>query len=185
MWPTPTGSGVVGAGSADGVVSGPYRPVGDRHIRYRLANYRSIRGMTQQDVAGRVGITREYVSMLEGGRRRADRYHLLTALAAALGVDVTALTTHQPGGAGQPPEQAATLRLNLHEVSATVERSETGHVIVLSDGVLRIELTPGPAGTAKQSRNGALRIGRAIGAYLGRTSATYPDEGAGVGVQRE
>jgi transcriptional regulator with XRE-family HTH domain len=170
-------------------VTGPYRPVGDRHIRYRLANYRSIRGMTQQDVAGRAGITREYVSMLEGGRRRADRYHLLIALAAALGVDVTALTTHQPGTAGQPPEQAATLRLNLHELSATVERSETEHgqehVIVLCDGVLRIERTPGPDDTAKQNRNGALRIGRAIGAYLGRTSATYPDEGAGVGVQRE
>lgn len=178
-----SGPGMVSAGPTDRVVTGPHPPSTHRHIRYRLANYRSLRGMTQQEVADKAGVTREYVCMIEGGRRRADGYQLLVSLATAIGVDVTALTTHRPGAAHEPPEQAATLRLNLHELSATVEPSPTGHVIVLSDGVLRVELISGPRDTAKQDRNGALRLAGSVGAYLRQQSLTEQNkDGHGTGV---
>lgn len=141
------------------------------HTRYRIAAYRARNHMTQAHVAGRAGITREYLSMIENGRRAADKHSLLAAIARALGIDVTALTTAQSAtlvATGQSfADQATVLRLPLRGLHASVRPGPDGcPVIVLTDGVLRIALLTGPDDHPKQNRNAAVRISDAIGAYL-------------------
>jgi transcriptional regulator with XRE-family HTH domain len=61
-------------------------------IGLRVARWRDIAGMTQQDLADAVGVSREYVSMIENGRRAVTKRSLLIALARALRVSITDLT---------------------------------------------------------------------------------------------
>jgi len=60
------------------------------------------RGLSQDVVAGLAGISKQYVSMLEGGKRRFVRRGLLEDLAAALGCAVADLT----GQPYLPPDRA-------------------------------------------------------------------------------
>lgn len=52
----------------------------------RLRAARLRRGMTQEVLAGLAGLSSAYVSMVENGQRRLDRYSLILAFADALGV---------------------------------------------------------------------------------------------------
>ncbi|WP_405107638.1 helix-turn-helix domain-containing protein [Micromonospora sp. NBC_01405] len=62
------------------------------YIGLRVASWRDAAGMTQQQLADRVGVTASYISMIESGRRPVTKRSRLIALASALGVSVTDLT---------------------------------------------------------------------------------------------
>ncbi len=53
--------------------------------------------MSQQVLAERVGVSREYVSMIENGKREITRYDLLASFARGLGVDIGALIDARGG----------------------------------------------------------------------------------------
>ena len=71
-------------------------------IGRRAGMIRRRRGLSQDVVAGLAGISKQYVSMLEGGKRRFVRRGLLEDLAAALGCAVADLT----GQPYLPPDRA-------------------------------------------------------------------------------
>ncbi|HEV7824089.1 MAG TPA: helix-turn-helix transcriptional regulator [Mycobacteriales bacterium] len=77
-------------------------------IGLRVARWRDIAGMTQQQLADAVGVSREYISMIENGRRAVTKRSLLYDLARALRVNVTDLTG-QPVPPRSPAERAAHL----------------------------------------------------------------------------
>ena len=56
-----------------------------------LKDLRERRGLSQQTLADRVGVSDAYIAMLETGTRRNPSLTLLQRLAKALGVPVTAL----------------------------------------------------------------------------------------------
>jgi transcriptional regulator with XRE-family HTH domain len=59
-------------------------PIGER-----VRELRRWRGLTLSEVAGLAGITKQYLSMIENGRRPLDRRSLISALATALRVSET------------------------------------------------------------------------------------------------
>jgi transcriptional regulator with XRE-family HTH domain len=61
-------------------------------IGYRVARWRDTAGMTQQQLADRVGKTRAYISLIENGRKPVTKRSLLIDLAHALGASITDLT---------------------------------------------------------------------------------------------
>jgi transcriptional regulator with XRE-family HTH domain len=56
-----------------------------------LKDLRARKGLSQQTLADRVGVSDAYIAMLETGTRRNPSLTLLQRLAKALGVPVTAL----------------------------------------------------------------------------------------------
>lgn len=66
-------------------------------IGLRVARWRDVAGMTQHELADRVGVSHAYMSMIEGGKRPVTKRSLLIELASALGVSITDLT-------GQPEQ---------------------------------------------------------------------------------
>ncbi|MFI2667794.1 helix-turn-helix domain-containing protein [Micromonospora carbonacea] len=62
------------------------------YIGLRVARWRDVAGMTQQQLADRISVTASYISMIESGRRPVTKRSRLIALASALGVSVTDLT---------------------------------------------------------------------------------------------
>jgi transcriptional regulator with XRE-family HTH domain len=52
---------------------------------------REEKGMTQADLAKKAKVTRPYITMLEGGQRKAPSVATLQRIAKALGVPVTEL----------------------------------------------------------------------------------------------
>lgn len=138
------------------------------HLRYRIAAYRARNGLTQDQLAAKAGISREYLSMIENGRRAGDRYTLLTAIAHALGIDITALTATTPGATPSTTDAYVTLRLNLWQTHANIEPATTDSrqpIIVLTDGAIRIELTGHPK-HLKQARNAAVHIRDTLNTHL-------------------
>jgi transcriptional regulator with XRE-family HTH domain len=61
-------------------------------IGYRVARWRDTAGMTQQQLADRVGKTRAYISLIENGRKPVTKRSPLIDLANALRVSITDLT---------------------------------------------------------------------------------------------
>lgn len=57
-------------------------------IGFRVARWRDVAGMTQQELADRVQISREHLSRVENGRKAVTDRRLLYALATAVGVSV-------------------------------------------------------------------------------------------------
>jgi transcriptional regulator with XRE-family HTH domain len=105
-------------------------------IGLRVARWRDIAGMTQQGLADRIGVSREYVSMIENGKRAVTKRSLLYDLAAALGVSVTDLT-----GQPIPPRSAVersayiaapAIRQAL-DGEAPVEPRSIAHLVDISD----------------------------------------------------
>lgn len=82
-------------------------------VGLRVARWRDIGGMTQQQLADAVGVTREYISMIENGRRPVTKRSLLISLAQALGVSITDLT-------GQPYEPETSEDLAILHIEAGV-----------------------------------------------------------------
>ena len=62
-----------------------------RRLGVVLQGLRARRGLSQQALASRVGVSGAYVAMLETGKRRNPSLMLLQRLAKALGVPITAL----------------------------------------------------------------------------------------------
>ena len=56
-----------------------------------LKTLREAKGLTQDQLAKRAGVTEAYVSMLENGKRKAPSLPTLQRLAKALGVPVAEL----------------------------------------------------------------------------------------------
>ena len=54
-----------------------------------IRKHREAKGMTQKQVAKKAGVTKQYVTMLEAGKRRSPSLSVLQRLAKALGVPVT------------------------------------------------------------------------------------------------
>ena len=61
-------------------------------IGERIAAYRKRRGMSQDALAGLVGMSRSWLSQVERGIHTVDRLSTLTDLAAVLRVDVADLS---------------------------------------------------------------------------------------------
>jgi transcriptional regulator with XRE-family HTH domain len=79
------------------------------YLGLRIARWRDLGGMTQQQLADAIGVTREYISMIENGRRPVTKRSLLISLAEALGVSVGDLTA-QPG---EPQSKQELIIFNL------------------------------------------------------------------------
>jgi XRE family transcriptional regulator, master regulator for biofilm formation len=62
-----------------------------RRLRTVLRTLREQRGLTQDQVASRAGVTKPYLSQLESGARKNPSLPVLKRLAKALGVPVTEL----------------------------------------------------------------------------------------------
>lgn len=56
-----------------------------------LKRLRARRGLTQEQVARQVGVSKAYITMLESGARKNPSLPILKKLAKALGVPVTEL----------------------------------------------------------------------------------------------
>lgn len=65
---------------------------GWKRVGLRIAHWRVLAGMTQEQLADAIGVSQEYVSMIENGRRIITKRPLLFKIAAALGVSVNDLT---------------------------------------------------------------------------------------------
>lgn len=86
------------------------------YMGLRVARWRDIGGMTQQQLADAVGVTREYISMIENGRRPVTKRSLLIALARALGVSVNDLT-------GQPYAPESPQELLIYSIASGVRQA--------------------------------------------------------------
>jgi transcriptional regulator with XRE-family HTH domain len=89
------------------------------YIGLRVARWRDLSGMTQQQLATEIGVSREYVSMIENGKRAVTKRDLLLRLARAIGVDANDLTA-QP----YPPSDGA--ELALHVIAPKLRRALDG-----------------------------------------------------------
>ena len=56
-----------------------------------MRKHREAKGMTQEQVAQKAGVTKQYITMLEAGKRKSPSLPVLQRLAKALGVPVTEL----------------------------------------------------------------------------------------------
>jgi transcriptional regulator with XRE-family HTH domain/tetratricopeptide (TPR) repeat protein len=92
---------------------GPANTAADE-IGSRIRAIRLRRGLTQQVVAGLCGISAGYLSMLETGKRRVERYSLVTDLAVALQVAPAELVPRLLGGKGacSVPDDSAGLTVS-------------------------------------------------------------------------
>src|SRR4051812_17722515 len=86
------------------------------YMGLRVARWRDIGGMTQQQLADAVGVTREYISMIENGKRPVTKRSLLIALARTLGVSVNDLT-------GQPYAPESPQELLIYGIASGVRQA--------------------------------------------------------------
>jgi transcriptional regulator with XRE-family HTH domain len=126
----------------------------ERSIGQRVGTYRRLRGMSQQHLADLVGVTRSYISMIEGGRRPVDKRETLYGLCTALQVSVADLT-------GQPYEPVDREQVQARAQIPAIELAlmTEGHN---HQGPLR------PLATLDAEADQALRL-RMQGQYLGFT----------------
>lgn len=84
----------------------------------RIRHYRLVAGMSQEQLANAVGISRPYLSQIENGVRAVDSRRLCGDFAFALGVEVVHLTAppaHRPGR----PERA--LRQSVPDIRSALD----------------------------------------------------------------
>ncbi len=91
-------------------------------IGERIAIARRRRGMTQAQLAGQLGRSVQWLSMIERGVRRADRYSILVPIADVLAVPVGELTRDVPIESSRPDVQ--------HEAGQAIRLALTGHRFV-------------------------------------------------------
>lgn len=94
-------------------------------IGLRVAKWRTTAGMTQQELADAVDVSKAYISLIENGRRAVAKRTLLDGLARALRVSITDLT-----GQPYPVVTRADLEqyLVVPQVRAALEEPEDGPV---------------------------------------------------------
>lgn len=77
--------------------AGPYWPKSlgkmkrPKVIGWALRQRREAAGLSQEQLGKKAGVTGEYISRLEGGKKRSPSFQVLRLLAKALGVPVTEL----------------------------------------------------------------------------------------------
>ncbi|GGK34573.1 hypothetical protein GCM10010124_29050 [Pilimelia terevasa] len=96
--------------------------VDGQHIGQRIREYRLLAGLSQQDLADRLGVSAAYVSMIEKGWRALNGRSLTDAIAQALGVD-TANLIRPPAHAPSPSERQ--LRMSVPAVRSALDWSFT------------------------------------------------------------
>src|ERR1700730_11734737 len=104
-------------------------PIGER-----IAAQRRRRGISQAQLAHRLGRSEQWLSNIERGVRPADRYSLLNAVAGELRVPVTELTGEAPRLLRDPSEQ--------HQAVREIRLALTGHSFL--SGLLRPAGDGGP-----------------------------------------
>ncbi len=75
-------------------------------IGQRIAQFRKAKGLSQEDLAERVGVSRQAVSKWELDQALPDAEKII-ALAAALGVSTDQILLDPPAGSGSAPDGAA------------------------------------------------------------------------------
>ncbi|NUS73278.1 MAG: helix-turn-helix domain-containing protein [Corynebacteriales bacterium] len=85
-------------------------------IGRRVRKWRTIIGLTQQQLADRVGVSGAYISMLEKGDRAVTKRTLLLKLAEALSVNVTDLT-------GQPYMPTTSGELTAYRAASAIRHA--------------------------------------------------------------
>lgn len=70
-------------------------------LKQAVKTYRKRAGLSQDELAAKVGIARNHLSHIETGRIKNPRFAVLLKLSAALGCSVEQLM------AGKPPKRAA------------------------------------------------------------------------------
>lgn len=93
-------------------------------IGQRVAELRLARGLSRKALADRVGKSTHWLQSIEIGRRVLDSYSLMGALAAALEVDIAALTRPPQAATGTREQQTAHLAVPL--LRRTLFRAEIG-----------------------------------------------------------
>ena len=91
----------------------------------RVRKQRLLIGLTQQELAERIGVSTSFVGHIERGTRKAS-LETLVALANALGVSVDyllaeSLVSQQEESAEQPAAINATKRLVIREILTTLQ----------------------------------------------------------------
>jgi transcriptional regulator with XRE-family HTH domain len=131
--------------------------VAGSHIGTRIAELRKRRGWKQQVLADQLGISREYLSMIEHGKRKLTKLPLLAAIAKALGVDAWRLMV-RPEDPAVPTDEKSVL-LDLRDIQATLVEGEAHDpVLVLNDGYTKVELSGGLRGVSPEAEAGARRL---------------------------
>lgn len=85
-------------------------------IGLRVARWRDTAGLTQQELADRVGVTAAYISMIENGRRAVTKRSLIINLSNALGVRIEDLTA-------QPVPPRDRIELAIYSAAPAVRRA--------------------------------------------------------------
>ena len=145
----------------------------DDWIGLRVARWRDIAGLTQQQLADQIGVSREYVSMIENGKRPVTKRSLLCDLASALGVSVTDLTgqpTPPRSAAERPAYIAAPAIRQALDGEATVEPRSLAHLVDISDWAM----------SARMASDWAT-LGRILPGLISET-AIHADSGDGQGL---
>jgi predicted ATPase/DNA-binding XRE family transcriptional regulator len=134
----------------------------------RLRRLRERAALSQEELAGRAGVTAKAIGALERGERRRPHPHTVRALADALGLDardreeLTAAARPAPGPAappGPPAPAVGTLPVPPTPlVGRDAEREEL--VGLLRSGATRLLTLTGPGGVGKTSL--ALDVARAL-----------------------
>jgi transcriptional regulator with XRE-family HTH domain len=66
------------------------------HLALRIRAFRKLKGLTQQQLADRMGVSVAVLGSLERGTRRPDS-RLMQRIAESLGIDYDELTGNDPG----------------------------------------------------------------------------------------
>ncbi|MGW1344255.1 helix-turn-helix domain-containing protein [Kribbella sp. NPDC002412] len=130
------------------------------HVGERIGAYRKRRGMSQDALAGLIGMSRSWLSQVERGIRGVDRLSTLNDLATVLRVDVADLIGRDWILAPDAPEQVTA-------VDAVRSQLASYHHL------LGEETMPWPL---PQLRNGAVQVNQAYqAAQYHRATAMLPD----------
>ncbi|WP_428966452.1 helix-turn-helix transcriptional regulator [Micromonospora fluostatini] len=86
------------------------------HIGLRVSRWRTMAGLTQQELGDAAGVTGSYINMIEAGKRTLTRRSTIIRVARALGVSVEDLTA-QP----RRPRDAA--ELAVHSAAPGIRRA--------------------------------------------------------------
>lgn len=94
---------------------------------HTLKELRLKAGLTQQQLADKAGLDRSWMNQMERGRRPitpSPRAKLAAALAAALDMEVTAVSLELGGGDGEAPTEFRSLHQRLEELEARLAAEE-------------------------------------------------------------